>query len=168
MPKSLGIKLKELRAKKGVTLEVVANAVNTHKSHVWKIEKKIIKSPSIKLLMKFANYFCVSVDYLAGYITYPRKMKPMNDSDVYTLFLVIDCNKQDNLGHEITFFKLKGDYRYFDDSKFTNNDDLIVDLRKERNEQLEILMYNKNDIPLHKELFEPPKEWDYFVTCTVE
>lgn len=63
---SLGAKIKELRFKKSVSLQVVANAVGASKPHIWELEKGTTKNPSLELVTKLAQYFGVSVDYLAG------------------------------------------------------------------------------------------------------
>lgn len=63
---SLGTRIKELRFKKGVSLQAVANAVGASKPHIWELEKGTTKNPSLELVTKLAQYFGVSVDYLAG------------------------------------------------------------------------------------------------------
>ncbi len=63
---SLGARLKELRLNKSVSLQVVADAVNASKPHIWELERGTTKNPSLELMTKLANYFGVSVDYLAG------------------------------------------------------------------------------------------------------
>ena len=63
---SLGTKIKELRFKKSVSLQVVANEVGASKPHIWELEKGTTKNPSLELVTKLAQYFGVSVDYLAG------------------------------------------------------------------------------------------------------
>jgi len=63
---SLGSRLKELRITKGVSLQVVADAVGSSKPHIWELERGTTKNPSLALITKLAKYFGVSVDYLAG------------------------------------------------------------------------------------------------------
>lgn len=63
---SLGTRIKELRFKKAVSLQVVADAVGASKPHIWELEKGTTKNPSLELVTKLAQYFGVSVDYLAG------------------------------------------------------------------------------------------------------
>lgn len=63
---SLGQKIKELRLKKGVSLQVVADAVGASKPHIWELERGSSKNPSLELVTKLANYFGVSIDYLAN------------------------------------------------------------------------------------------------------
>lgn len=63
---SLAARLKELRLNKGASLQAVADAVNASKPHIWELERGSTKNPSLELMTKLANYFGVSVDYLAG------------------------------------------------------------------------------------------------------
>jgi len=63
---SLGTRLKELRLNKGVSLQAVADSVDASKPHIWELERGTTKNPSLELLSKLANYFGVSVDFLAG------------------------------------------------------------------------------------------------------
>ncbi len=63
---SLGARIKELRLKKGASLQTVADAVGASKPHIWELERGTTKNPSLELLTKLATYFRVSVDYLAG------------------------------------------------------------------------------------------------------
>lgn len=63
---SLGTRLKESRLKKGVSLQVVADAVGASKPHIWELERGSSKNPSLDLIAKLAKYFGVTVDYLAG------------------------------------------------------------------------------------------------------
>ena len=63
---SLASRLKELRLKKGRSLQDVADAVGASKPHIWELERGTSKNPSLELVMKLANYFGVKIDYLAG------------------------------------------------------------------------------------------------------
>lgn len=63
---SLGSQLKELRIKKGKSLQEVADEVKASKTHIWELERGTSKNPSIELISKLANYFSVTIDYLTG------------------------------------------------------------------------------------------------------
>lgn len=63
---SVGAKLKELRLKKGKSLQEVADAVDASKAHIWEIERGGSKNPSMELLKKLADFFDVSVSNLVG------------------------------------------------------------------------------------------------------
>jgi transcriptional regulator with XRE-family HTH domain len=63
---SIAIKIKELRLKKGVSLQSVADAVGASKPHIWELERGASQNPSLELVRKLAQYFGVTVDYLAG------------------------------------------------------------------------------------------------------
>lgn len=63
---ALGVKVKELRMKRGLSLQQVADGVGSSKAHVWEIETGKNKNPSIDSLNKLAVFFDVSVSYLIG------------------------------------------------------------------------------------------------------
>lgn len=63
---SLGLRLFELRDKKDVSLQVVADAVKVSKAHIWELEKERKKNPSMDLVRRLADYYKVSVSYLVG------------------------------------------------------------------------------------------------------
>ena len=90
---SLAAKLRELRADKKVSLQVVADAVGVTKPHIWELEKGKSKNPSLELLKQLATYYGVTLDYLANmgegietnarYNALLRKLNPdsMSDAD---------------------------------------------------------------------------------------
>jgi transcriptional regulator with XRE-family HTH domain len=64
---SLSDRLTELRKAKKVSLQVVADAVGVSKTHVYELEKGTASNPSLNLLVALADFYDVSLDYLAGY-----------------------------------------------------------------------------------------------------
>jgi transcriptional regulator with XRE-family HTH domain len=63
---SLATRLKELRVKKNLSLQEVADAVGASKAHIWDLETGRAKNPSIELLTKLAKCFGVSVADIIG------------------------------------------------------------------------------------------------------
>ena len=63
---ALGVKVKELRMKKSLSLQQVADGVGSSKAHIWEIETGKSKNPSIDSLTKLAEFFDVSVAFLIG------------------------------------------------------------------------------------------------------
>lgn len=63
---SLAVKLQELRLKKNVSLQMVADAVDASKPHIWELEKGKSKNPSLELLTRLSKYYEVTLDYLTG------------------------------------------------------------------------------------------------------
>lgn len=63
---AIGVKAKELRMKKGLSLQQVADGVGSSKAHVWEIETGKNRNPSIDSLNKLADFYGVSVAYLIG------------------------------------------------------------------------------------------------------
>lgn len=61
---AIGDKINELRIKKAVSLQQVADAVGASKAHIWELETNKSKNPSIDLLQKIAGYFGTSVSFL--------------------------------------------------------------------------------------------------------
>lgn len=62
---SLASKLKELRLKRGQSLQQVGDAVSVSKAHIWELEKGTSTNPGLELLKKLAAHFHVTVQYLA-------------------------------------------------------------------------------------------------------
>ena len=63
MASQLGEKLKELRKKKKLTLESLAEAAEVSKSYLWELENREVKSPSAQRLTSIADALGVSADY---------------------------------------------------------------------------------------------------------
>lgn len=61
---SLGVKLKELRLKKGESLQQVADAVGVSKAHIWELEGGKSTKPNFDLLKGLAEHFKVTVAFL--------------------------------------------------------------------------------------------------------
>jgi len=61
----LGNRIKELRLQKGITQEQLAQHLNVAKSTIgmWENEKR---EPNFKMLIRIADYFDCSIDYLLG------------------------------------------------------------------------------------------------------
>lgn len=59
-----GDRLKELRLRKGQSLQQVAYAIEASKAHVWELESNRSKNPSLDLIRKLADHFDTSVSYL--------------------------------------------------------------------------------------------------------
>lgn len=64
MTNLLGGKIKELRKKKGLTLEQLAEKIGSGKSYVWEVENKGVKRPSAEKLSLIAKALDVTTDYL--------------------------------------------------------------------------------------------------------
>lgn len=63
---SLGTKLKELRLKKGESLQQVADMAGVSKAHIWELEAGKSTNPTIELVRKLAEHFNVTVAFLVG------------------------------------------------------------------------------------------------------
>lgn len=60
----IGDRLKEIRIRKGQSLQEVADAIGASKAHIWELESNRSKNPSLDLLQKLAGHFKTTVAYL--------------------------------------------------------------------------------------------------------
>lgn len=67
-------RLKELRTSKGLTMEQLAKEIDSTKGTISNFENKN-KKPSLDMLIKLADYFEVSIDYLVGRTNDPKLHK---------------------------------------------------------------------------------------------
>lgn len=63
---SIGARLKELRLKKRLSLQQVADAVGASKAHIWELETGKSHNPSLDLLKRLAGHFGITVAGLVG------------------------------------------------------------------------------------------------------
>lgn len=64
MTNRLGDKIKDLRKKKGLTLEELAEQIGSGKSYIWEIENKGVKRPSAEKLTLIAKALDVTTEFL--------------------------------------------------------------------------------------------------------
>lgn len=76
---NFGEKLKYLREKHGLTQEELGKLVNLTKGNISKYERNT-HQPNFDTLTFFADYFCVSLDYLLGRVEY--RNTPSKESKV--------------------------------------------------------------------------------------
>lgn len=88
---ALGDKIRELRKKKGYTLEKLAELSESSKSYIWELENKNPPRPSADKIGKIATQLGVTVEYLLGLDdqldvadardeAFYRKYRAMNDA----------------------------------------------------------------------------------------
>jgi transcriptional regulator with XRE-family HTH domain len=61
---AIGDRIKELRVRKGESLQQVADAISASKAHIWELESNRSKNPSLDLMQKLAAHFRTTVAYL--------------------------------------------------------------------------------------------------------
>jgi transcriptional regulator with XRE-family HTH domain len=61
---AIGDRIKEMRLRKGQSLQQVADAIGASKAHIWELESNRSKNPSIDLLQKLAGHFATTVTYI--------------------------------------------------------------------------------------------------------
>ena len=64
MANLLGAKIKELRKKKGLTVEQLAEQIGSGKSYIWELENRGVKRPSAEKLALIAKALDVTTEYL--------------------------------------------------------------------------------------------------------
>ena len=64
MPRTLGEKLRELRLKRTLTLERLAELTGSSKSYIWELENRSPPRPSAEKLSKIAEQLETTIDYL--------------------------------------------------------------------------------------------------------
>lgn len=60
----IGDRIKELRLRKGQSLQDVADAVGASKAHIWDLESNRSRNPSLELITALAKHFGTSVAFL--------------------------------------------------------------------------------------------------------
>lgn len=64
MPTPLGERVREIRLKRGLTLEALAEQVGSSKSYMWEIENKDVARPSAEKLHQIAVALGTTAEYL--------------------------------------------------------------------------------------------------------
>ena len=70
---SLAAKLKELRLRKGQSLQQVADGVGVSKAHIWELERGSSTNPGLELIRKLAAHFSVSIAFLTDDAAEPQQ-----------------------------------------------------------------------------------------------
>ncbi len=86
------MKLKELREKSNITQTEFAKAINIKQQYVSRYEKRIA-DPDIATLIKTADYFGVSLDYLCDHKTSTYELPPLNEDLKQFLDMVFKLNQ---------------------------------------------------------------------------
>ena len=78
MSTALAKKIRELRQKRGYTLEKLGELTESSKSYIWELENKSPPRPSAEKLQAIAKVLGVTVDYLIGSET-PEDLQTAED-----------------------------------------------------------------------------------------
>ncbi len=103
MPTPLGERVRELRQKKGLTLEALADRVGSSKSYIWEIENKDVARPSAEKLHQIAVALETTTEYLIAaeevteesaadeaFFRQYRKMTPKGKKQLRDMLKVLD------------------------------------------------------------------------------
>jgi transcriptional regulator with XRE-family HTH domain len=102
---SLAARLKKLRLRKGLSLQDLADLVESSKAHIWDLETGRSKNPSIELLAKLAKALEASIADLVGenptgededphIVAMYRELKDLSPEDRKVIQTVIDGFKR--------------------------------------------------------------------------
>jgi transcriptional regulator with XRE-family HTH domain len=102
---SLAAKIKELRIRKGKSLQQLADDVKSSKAHIWDLETGRSKNPSIELLTNLSKALEVSIADLVGenpqgegedphVVAMYRELKDLTPEDRKVIQSVIDGFKR--------------------------------------------------------------------------
>jgi transcriptional regulator with XRE-family HTH domain len=92
----LGAKIKELRKKKGLTLEQLAEKIGSGKSYIWELENRGVKRPSAEKLTLIAKALDVTAEYLIN----NEQTEPSQDMErevFFRKFNSLDKEDQDKI-----------------------------------------------------------------------
>ena len=104
MPTPMGERIRELRLKKGLTLEALAERVGSSKSYMWEIENKDVARPSAEKLHLIANALDTTTEYLLA-------TNAVTEADAADLAFFRNYQKMDVKSKE----KLRGMLKILDD-----------------------------------------------------
>ena len=103
MPTPLGERVREVRRKRGLTLEALAEQVGSSKSYMWEIENKDVARPSAEKLHQIAAALGTTAEYLlsadevteaeAADLAFFRKyrnMKPRGKEQLREMLRILD------------------------------------------------------------------------------
>ena len=102
---SFGRRLHDLRMRRSMSLQDVADAVGMSKAHVWNLEKGLSDNPSIELVTKLADLFRVRIADLVGenpdapdedpeVVAMFRDLKQLDERDRETIKVLMDQLKR--------------------------------------------------------------------------
>ena len=100
----MGERIRELRLKKGLTLEALAERVGSSKSYMWEIENKDVARPSAEKLHLIANALDTTTEYLLA-------TNAVTEADAADLAFFRNYQKMDVKSKE----KLRGMLKILDD-----------------------------------------------------
>jgi transcriptional regulator with XRE-family HTH domain len=83
-------RMKELRLEKGLKKIDVANGTNLSRSTITKYEEGSRDNPTLPILIKLADFFNVSVDYIAG--NTDIREQGINSSNLIEIFSKLNDN----------------------------------------------------------------------------
>lgn len=93
MSETLGTRIKDLRKKRGLTLDQLAELTGSSKSYIWELENKTPPRPSADKLSKIAEKLGVTISYLIG----EQAEEDASDAYFYRNYQKLDPEKKEML-----------------------------------------------------------------------
>ena len=107
MPTPLGERVREVRLKRGLTLEALAEQVGSSKSYMWEIENKAVARPSAEKLHLIAVALDTTAEYLlaadevteveaadVAFFRKYQKMKPKGKEQLREMLKILDSKNE--------------------------------------------------------------------------
>ena len=107
MPTPLGERVREVRLKRGLTLEALAEQVGSSKSYMWEIENKAVARPSAEKLHLIAVALDTTAEHLlaadevteveaadVAFFRKYQKMKPKGKEQLREMLKILDSKNE--------------------------------------------------------------------------
>lgn len=104
MATKLGTKLKELRNKKNLTLEKLAEMANMSKSYLWELENRESQRPSAEKLTQLADALGVAASYFLEEDVRAPEERHLDEA-FYRNYQKLDSSSKDHLRRVLEAFK---------------------------------------------------------------
>lgn len=103
MPSPLGLKIRDLRRGRGLTLDELAQATGSSKSYMWEIENKDVARPSGEKLNKIAAALGVTPEYLLD-VTRLEVTENETDTAFYRKYQGLNADAKDKIRRILDLF----------------------------------------------------------------
>lgn len=103
MPSPLGLKIRDLRRARGLTLEQMAQATGSSKSYMWEVENKDVARPSGEKLNRLAAALGVTPEYLVD-ASRTEATEDVTDVAFYRRYQTLDPDAKDKIRRILDLF----------------------------------------------------------------
>lgn len=126
-----GERIKALRKARGMTQEELGNVIGVQKAAIQKYEKGTVRNIKRDSLIKLAQFFNTTPEYLLGWSDMPSNLEPLNTAELVMIPVIgrvaagISCLAENNItdyspvpkssitdGEQYAFLRVEGDSMY--------------------------------------------------------